>query len=349
MGKNYVCHPFQLCKVQVTTTMVSYTFLDYVNECDAFPYPDTSTYDAFLSIHYTLLWNDTPIGYVTDSVIQALGSLPSTLKESIDLSIDHHNHQLSILQKLQTSDSRTAAVAALCDYWRQSHTFEVLLGWRDELYPVYGPGNEILWSVERSASSLFGIVSYGVHMTAYTIDKNSEYGIKIWVPRRSMRKQTFGGMLDNTVAGGIATGELPLESLVREANEEAGLEEFLVRKHAKAWGTVSYIYIRDARAGGEVGLIQPECQYVYDIELPGKVIPVPVDGEVEQFYLWSVAEVQAALTRGEFKPNCALVMLDFFLRWSILTQDNGTCSEIRRRIHRKLEFPGPHQLISSTQ
>jgi 8-oxo-dGTP pyrophosphatase MutT (NUDIX family) len=143
----------------------------------------------------------------------------------------------------------------------------------------------------------------------------------------------------------VATGEEPLECLVREANEEASLPGDLVRANAKACGTITYVYIRESRAGGETGMIQPECQYVYDLELPSSVIPKPNDSEVEEFYLWTVEQVQEALVRGEFKPNCALLMLDFFIRHGILTEENEKhYDEIKKRLHRELEFPGPHRI-----
>jgi 8-oxo-dGTP pyrophosphatase MutT (NUDIX family) len=69
-------------------------------------------------------------------------------------------------------------------------------------------------------------------MTAYVRAKE---GVKFWVPRRARNKQTYGGMLDNTVAGGISTGEVPFECLVREASEEASLPEDLVREGASCW------------------------------------------------------------------------------------------------------------------
>jgi 8-oxo-dGTP pyrophosphatase MutT (NUDIX family) len=147
-------------------------------------------------------------------------------------------------------------------------------------------------------------------------------------------------MLDNAVAGGIASGESPFESLVRECSEEASLEEVLVRERARAAGTVTYWYVRDERAGGETGLLQPEVQYIYDLELPEDVIPKPGDDEVEEFYLWSVEEVQEAMRRGEFKPNCSLVVLDFLVRHGILTEANERdFIEVVSRLHRRLEFP----------
>lgn len=241
---------------------------------------------------------------------------------------------------------------------RETGHFRNLDGWRDELYPVYsntslpesttttttasytGQSKEVLLSIERAASALFGIVTYGVHMTAYTCTTPpSSSSLKIWVPRRAANKQTYGGMLDNTVAGGIATGEAPFESLVRECAEEASLPGDLVRARAKAAGAVTYFHIRDERAGGETGLLQPECQYVYDLELDAGTEPRPCDNEVAGFELMEVEEVKGALGRGEFKPNCAMVLLDFFIRHGLLTAEGEKgFVEIVSRLHRRLEF-----------
>lgn len=223
---------------------------------------------------------------------------------------------------------------------KEDNIFEVLKGWRNELYPLnksQSAGSEII-SIERSGSPLFGVVSYGIHMTAYV--KQQDGSIKIWVPRRAKSKETYGGMLDNTVAGGLSTGESPFECLVREAAEEASFSENLIRSSAKACGNVSYFYVRDERAGGETGLLQPEVRYVYDLEMGPKIIPKPADGEVDEFYLWTVEEVQKALSEGQFKPNCAVVLLDFFVRHGILNGENEEhLTEIIARIHRRLPFP----------
>jgi 8-oxo-dGTP pyrophosphatase MutT (NUDIX family) len=215
--------------------------------------------------------------------------------------------------------------------------FEVLKGWRNEKYPVYGPGGEFLLEMERCASPLFGIVSYGAHLTGYVHD---ESGYKIWVPRRAKTKQTYPGLLDNTVAGGMCTDENPFECIVREAMEEASLPEEAVRAAVVARGCVTYSHVRDARAGGETGLIQPEVEYVYDLKLDAETIPKPCDGEVEEFMLLSIPEIQVALANGEFKPNCATIMIDFFIRHGILTAENEPdYLLIVAGLHRRLEYP----------
>ncbi len=327
----------------------SYKARSYLTPTTSFPYKskDPSAYSNYVSQFYTLIHTDpptgttTPIGYLPEAVFNALAKVPTKLKGELEVS--RSERTISVFTQ-PTESERSAAVAATTAYWRENKTFKVLEGWRSELYPVYGPGNELLYSIERSAAALFGVVTYGVHMTCYTRSPESSFGIKLWVPRRAKTKQTYASMLDNSVAGGMATGEVPLECVVREANEEASLPADLVREKAEAKGTITYLYVREERAGGESGLIQPECQYVFDLELPEGVVCKPNDTEVEEFYLWTVEEVKEGLAKGEFKPNCALLILDFFIRWGILTKENEKdYDEIKARLHRVLEFPGPHR------
>ncbi|KAK5118166.1 hypothetical protein LTR85_008146 [Meristemomyces frigidus] len=322
------------------------TNLDLMNECDNFPYyqTDTKLFFAHINTYYALYvadYPDTELGYILPSVAQVFRGLP-------DWKIDESERSLTLITG-NTEVERSKAVAMTTQALRATGHFKILRGWRDELYPVYGPKGELLFSIERAASALFGVVTYGCHMTAYTRPKRpadteeeevgGEEEMRIWIPRRAATKQTYSGMLDNTVAGGIATGENPFESLVRESAEEASLPPSLVRAHAKSVGTVTYFHIRDHRAGGETRLLQPECQYVYDLELPEEVVPKPSDGEVAGFELMGVEGVKEALRNGEFKPNCALVLLDFFVRHGILTAGEEGFVEIVTRLHRRFEFP----------
>lgn len=82
-----------------------------------------------------------------------------------------------------------------------------------------------------------------------------------------------------------------LDTLVKEADEEASLPADFVRANAVAAGAVSYFYVRETSAGGEEGLLQPEVQYVYDLPLHDDVIPKPNDDEVEAFTLMPLYEV----------------------------------------------------------
>ncbi|KAK3706919.1 hypothetical protein LTR37_012418 [Vermiconidia calcicola] len=312
--------------------------LDLINECDNFPYhqKNTQLYLAHINTYYGLYVKDYPnteLGYILPSVAEVFRGLP-------DWKLNDAERSLTLITG-NNEEERSRAVAATTKAMRATEHFEVLKGWRDELYPVYGPDRELLFSMERAASALFGIVTYGVHMTAYTMkaEDGEDEAMRLWVPRRAANKQTYGGMLDNTVAGGISTGESPFESLVREAQEEASLPEDIVRRDVKAVGTVTYFHIRDHRAGGETRLLQPEVQYVYDLQVAEDVVPKPSDDEVAGFELKTVDEVQKALRDGEFKPNCALVLLDFFIRHNILTSEDPGYIEMVARLHRHLEFP----------
>jgi 8-oxo-dGTP pyrophosphatase MutT (NUDIX family) len=86
-----------------------------------------------------------------------------------------------------------------------------------------------------------------------------------------------------------------LDTLVKEADEEASLPADFVRANAVAAGAVSYFYVRESSAGGEEGLLQPEVQYVYDLPLPEDVVPKPNDDEVEAFTLMPLYEVEFPL------------------------------------------------------
>ncbi len=301
----------------------------------SFPYYEDGPekYTNFLSCYWEfhLRGGSGPLGYIPQWVVE---KMPWGDSWECDT-----NKRTVKPGPLELVPSQEELIRGTLEKARDSKAFEVLKGWRNELYPILGPRNplEKIVSMERAGSALFGINTYGVHMTVYV---QTEEGMKIWVPRRARNKQTYGGYLDNTVAGGLSTGEKSLECMIRESAEEASFPEDLVRSKAKACGTVSYIHIRDKRAGGETGLFQPECQHVYDMEVPADVVPKPNDNEVEQFYLWTVGEVQKALAEGQIKPNCALVLLDFFVRHGILTAENEPhYVEIVSRLHRKLPFP----------
>ena len=144
---------------------------------------------------------------------------------------------ISFKDWLDSPTKRTAAMAEICQRWRDRELFPDICGpkkWRNEMYPIYadpfgvhdhpdqvkvGASLNYVFEMERSACSLFGVITYGVHMTIY-VDV-PEVGCKIWVPKRARTKPTWPGYLDNSVAGGIPAGLGVFESLVKEAMEEA--------------------------------------------------------------------------------------------------------------------------------
>ncbi|GAQ11601.1 uncharacterized protein YJR142W [Aspergillus lentulus] len=315
------------------------TILEIVKDCDNFPYNqpgETAAYEQQISkLWKFFLPNDRrPHGYLVESVVERMPwtddfhVLPAPHKEIHLLPQDHAREQETWTERCERSLDALMALA------RARGVFPRLGKRRDERFPIIGARFPV--SIERSAISLFGIVGRGVHMTVYT---RTNSGLKIWVPQRSPKKSTYPGMLDNAVAGGVAAGEMPMECLIREAEEEAGMEESLVRK-AHAAGTVTWFNISDDRAGGEPGLMNPGLLYVYDLEVGPEAVLKPVDEEdVCAFHLMDVREVLDAMAEGRFKPASASVMVDFFVRHGLITAENDDdYPEIVSRLHRLLPF-----------
>ncbi|TDZ27599.1 Uncharacterized protein CTRI78_v012238 [Colletotrichum trifolii] len=266
--------------------MKNYSNLDLIEQVDSYPYTQNTQYTATDSPIYTFIWEDdkgkVPLGYVPSRVLKKLIDAPVSVRGKIQ--VDTEERTVSAFYS-STIEGRSKQAANLFDYWREKDTFPILRGWRDELWPVYGRDGELLYNMERAACGLFGVTRYGVHLTAYVRCPTASHGIMMWVPRRSPTKSTFPGMLDNTVAGGLMTGEDPLECVIREADEEADLPAEVIRTRIKHVGGVTYIYITEAEAG-QVGLIYPEVQWIYDLELSEDVVPQPNDGEVADFNLF---------------------------------------------------------------
>jgi len=111
---------------------------------------------------------------------------------------------------LDTPAKRTRAMKELCERWRDAGLFPDVCGptkWREEMYPVYadpfglhdhpsrtGRDGDLNYAfeMERSACALFGIVTYGVHMSIYdeVVQEDGCKSIRVWVPKRALTKPT---------------------------------------------------------------------------------------------------------------------------------------------------------------
>ena len=199
-------------------SQVTYSYLDLVNICDNFHIITNKS--CAHSFHHEKL-----VPFTLDPSPQspAIGLIRPPILTQIKYEISLSEHQninpiwcitesppstrVSFSQNLSNPALRTAAMKELCERWRDTGIFEEQIGpkkWRRELYPVYRDpfgahdkaslgdnptedrGNFAL-EIERSACALFGIVTYGVHMTIYV---EEDGGMKIWVPTRAKTKQT---------------------------------------------------------------------------------------------------------------------------------------------------------------
>ncbi|KAJ2877988.1 hypothetical protein FB639_003551 [Coemansia asiatica] len=281
--------------------------------------------------HYWLKHGGSKVGLVSAKDITALEQACQEHEQAV-FDIDHSTRTLRFSASLASQESRSSAVAALLTEMRAKQSWASLLKWRDELYPIYGSNGELVAMVERAASYTFGIRTFGVHINGIVQGSNGE--TRMWVAKRSATKQTWPGYLDQIVAGGIGNGMGAGESVIKECSEEAGIPEHLARA-AKSAGTVQYF------ARSELGFL-PETQLVYDLELPQGFVPQPADGEVQEFYLWTMDQVVDGVRQGLFKPNCALCVVDFLVRHGYLTPENESdYLEIFDNMHCPLPFPGP--------
>lgn len=202
--------------------------------------------------------------------------------------------------------------------------------WCDELFPIYTSEGEHVLDLDGAGVDAFGIVNFACHMIGYV---KTESGLKYWVPRRARTKRSFAGMLDNTVGGSLRTGESPLDCIVRETAEEAGLPEEITRASIKACGALSFTMTQtdDGLPG-----CQHQVQYLYEMEVSEDKVLVPFDGEAEFFTLMTLDEVLSALGKGEFKLNCAMTWMAFLIRHGHVNAENELyLTEICSRLHRK--------------
>lgn len=223
-----------------------------------------------------------------------------------------HGGVVSLCPGLDSYGSRSEAVDAVLQTLRQEECMDCLRGWRDERYSVMPRFSDppLMW-MERAATSLFGVKRYGVHINGYTVSNSGE--VSMWLARRSRTKQTYPGLLDNMAAGGLAAGVSIKHTLVKECEEEACIPAAIAEK-AQPVATVSYTY-------EDEGGVFPESQFVFDLELPQEFKPRIGDGEVQDFYLLPIEKVKELLATDDFKPNSAMVVLDFLIRHSFIEPD----------------------------
>jgi 8-oxo-dGTP pyrophosphatase MutT (NUDIX family) len=180
---------------------------------------------------------------------------------------------------------------------------------RHELYAVKEFwGGEDLATIDRGAVWFFGIHAYGVHVNGMVRKPDSLY---LWIGKRALDRPVDPGKLDCMIGGGMTAGLTPMQVVIKEAAEEAGLSEEIAQAAAPV-GSVSYRF--DAAQG-----LKDDTLFIYDLLLDDSVVPHNTDGEMTGFELLPVAEV-ARLVRDtdEFKFNCNLVLIDFLIRHGYL-------------------------------
>lgn len=248
---------------------------------------------------------------------------------------------ITLIPEVGTDVARScaAAITKLLIAAQDASSFPNLVRWPGEKFPVLGA--PFRFAIDRAIAPYFGLVCTGSQLTVFVREKGLVAGI--WVARRSTDKPTYAGMLDNAAGGAIKHGETPFETILREAQEEIGIDA----QAAIPSGAISWFNVKDEKAGTNAGIVEPGIQYVYDLEVDTKSILRPAETGIEWLHLLSVDEVKTALSLHQFKPSCACVMIDFFVRHGIITADNDSdFAEIVSRLHRQLPLPTTYPLAT---
>jgi 8-oxo-dGTP pyrophosphatase MutT (NUDIX family) len=232
------------------------------------------------------------------------------------------SERVVLLGEPSSPKERSAQLDAVLRQWRdQGH----ITGWRDEHYLISNDEGTPLFSVERSATALLGVLNLGVHLNGFV--KRTD-GIWLWMARRARNRPRYPGKLDQMVAGGMTAYQSPQQVMKRECQEEAGVPMTLAET-LKSVGLVTLCHHNSK------GQLRREILYTYDLELPETFQPCNQDGEVEEFQLMPIAEVVHLVAEtDEIKTNCNLVVLDFLVRHGVLHADQAYYAELVEGLRR---------------
>jgi len=196
-----------------------------------------------------------------------------------------------------------------------------------------GGGVAPVLRMERASMIYFGVPSYGVHVNGWVRDPrrpSSREPSAMWVATRSMSKATYPGLLDQMVAGGQPTALTFDENVRKECEEEASLPPEVIAAIEPA-GSVSYRYATPKGLSTKVLM-------THDVEMPQGLQPLCSDGEVEQFRLLPIAEVLRSLREDlpVWKPNSALVAIDFLVRHRLVSESEPGYAELVRLLRQRV-------------
>ena len=183
-------------------------------------------------------------------------------------------------------------------------------GWRNELLdvwpeqaadPVRPLSSKPLGAIERGVVRPLGLLTKAVHLNGWSQDG------RLWVARRSLTKATDPGMWDTLVGGLISSQEDVQVGLVREADEEAGLEPEDIAGRTPL-RTIARM-LRQLPEG-----YQAEDVLTCECVLPPHVTPKNRDGEVMEIQLIAPLTIFNMLTQGAFTLEASIVVAEDLLQ-----------------------------------
>lgn len=248
------------------------------------------------------------LGWVRKPFAEALRRFPETFAVA--------DHEVALLPHLATPDARSAAVDTVL---QALHADGIVPKIRKERFAVANRfGDVARMTLDRAAVTLFGTRAFGIHVNGHVGEGDA---MQLWIGRRARDKAVAPGKLDNLVAGGQPAGLGLIENLVKEAKEEAAIDEALARR-ARPTGYISYLI--------ETGEgIRNDLLFTYDLAVPANLTPHNTNGEIEDYRLMPIAEIMRLTEETQdFKFNVALVNIDFMVRHGFVAPDDPDYLEI---------------------
>jgi hypothetical protein len=273
---------------------------------------------ANLAPHRHFIVADRHVGWVDPDFARVLAEFP-TVFYLTDRTVQLHD-------RLGDVEARSAAVA---DVLAKLHERGHVPGWRGELYPVNRRfGEAPLLLMERAATPLFGLQTYGINVNGLVRDGDAW---KVWVARRAMTKHVDPGMLDLIVGGGVPHGIALADNLLKECAEEACIGPTLAER-ARPVGLTTMII--EAHEGLRIGV-----QFNYDLVLPADFQPRNDDGEVSEFQLWSMPQLEQSLrSADDFMFDAALAKLDLLVRFGVVGPEDPDYLDLVAQLRRPAPF-----------
>ncbi|NLY64127.1 MAG: DUF4743 domain-containing protein [Alcaligenaceae bacterium] len=228
-----------------------------------------------------------PAGFITAEAQHAIRHQPGIVITGTDVRIATEDAPRNEL------DALLAEVAALL------HSANCAKAWRNELLPVYANDQDIA-AIERAAVRPLGLLTRAVHLNAWTPDG------KIFLAKRASTKSTDPGLWD-TLVGGLANSSEQIEqALIRESDEEAGLDEcdLQIRTPLR---TILRMHRRLPEGYQVEDILVSDC-----ILLP-ETQPANRDGEVSEIRIFGQEEVLDMIIDKTITTEAAIVLLEGLL------------------------------------
>lgn len=177
-------------------------------------------------------------------------------------------------------------------------------GWRNELLDVWvdpSPRPDRIGAIERGVMRPLGLVTRAVHLNAW-----SENG-GLWVARRALTKATDPGMWDTLVGGLIGSQESDDLALIRETDEEAGLDAPEIA-HRTPLRAITRMHRQIPEGFQAEDVLTCECI------LPAHISPKNRDGEVMEIQCLKPEQIFHMLQQRAFTVEASIVITEELLR-----------------------------------